>query len=98
MESVFETRCFYGQLHKIVACILPAHKLFKTTSPTCRLFAEVEMCETDNLDATLAPVTYTKMRGITVIIELTTISCVVGRVKVGSGRRWGIIDRSKGLV
>ena len=62
------------------------------------MFAEVERCETDGLDATLGPVTYTEMRGSTAIIELNAISCVVGRVKVGTGRRWGIIDRSKGLV
>ena len=77
--------------------MLPAHKLFNPT-PVRRLFAEVEMCETGGLDATLGPVTYTRMRGTTAIIELTAISCVVGRIKVGRGRRWGIVDRSKGLV
>ena len=95
--SVFETRCFYGQLHKILVCIVPESDLFED-EPVRRIFAEVERCETDGLDATLGPVTYTRMHRTTAIIELVAISCVVGRVKVGRGRRWGIIDRSKGLV
>jgi len=35
---------------------------------------------------------------MTEVIELSAISCVVGRVGFGTGQRWGIIDRSKGLV
>jgi hypothetical protein len=38
------------------------------------------------------------MRLQTHVIDLASISCVVGRVKIGTGRRWGIIDRSKNLV
>ena len=95
--SVFESRCFYGQLQMILVCILPAHPLF-TPQPVRRLLALVHTCETNGLDATLSPVTYTKMRSMTEVIELSAISCVVGRVGFGTGQCWGIIDRSKGLV
>ena len=48
-------------------------------------------------NATLGPVTYTKMlRSSSEIIELTAISC--GHVPMNGGRTWGIIDRSKDLV
>ena len=82
----------------ILVCILPVHQLFKNRRPVRRLLALVQTCETEGRDATLESVTYTKMRAYTQIIELTAISCVVGRVKVGKGKRWGIIDRSLGLV
>ena len=50
-------------------------------------------------NATLGPVTYTKMlRSSSEIIELTAISCVVGRVPMNGGRTWGIIDQRKDLV
>jgi hypothetical protein len=95
--SVFESRCFYGQLHHILVCRLPADPLF-APQPTTRLLAAVQRCDTGSADATLQQVTYTTMRPQTEVIELTAISCVVGRVKIGTGKRWGIIDQSKGLV
>jgi hypothetical protein len=76
---------------------LPAHPLFESV-PTTRLLAAVQRCDTGGADATLEYVTYTTMRPQTEVIELAAISCVVGRVKIGVGKRWGIIDRSKGLV
>ena len=38
------------------------------------------------------------LRSSSEVIELTAISCVVGRVSLDRGRAWGIVDRSKGLV
>ncbi|KAF8576135.1 hypothetical protein K439DRAFT_1367972, partial [Ramaria rubella] len=96
-KSVFETRCFYGQLHMILVCTLPADDLFEP-EPVQRLLAVMHTCETEGLDATLGPVTYTKMRSHTDVIELTAINCVVRRVKVGTGSTWGILDRSQNLV
>ncbi|KAF8581135.1 hypothetical protein K439DRAFT_1414651 [Ramaria rubella] len=95
--SIFETRCFYGQLQQILVCTLPAHELFGPL-PRRRLLALVHTCETNGFDAILGLVTYTKMRSYTDIIELTAISCVVGRVQVGCGKRLGIIDRSRDLA
>ena len=34
----------------------------------------------------------------TEVIELTAISCVVGRISLDRGRTWGIINWSKNLV
>ena len=95
--SVFESQCFHGQLHHILVCELPADPLFEAR-PVRRLFAAVQRCDTDGLDVTKESVTYTMMRPQSEVIELTAISCVVGRVRVGTGNRWGIIDRSRDLV
>jgi hypothetical protein len=76
---------------------LPAHPLFESMPTTC-LLAAVQRCNTGGADATLKYVAYMKMRPQTEVIELAAISCVVGRVKMGVGKQWGIIDRSKGLV
>ena len=97
VQPFFVPRCCYGQLQKILVCELPDHEYFANYHKR-RLFALVQSCETDGKDASLESVTYTKLEGKTRIIELTAISCVVGRVKIGTGNRWGIIDRSKGLV
>jgi hypothetical protein len=94
---IFETRCFYGQLHHILVCELPANHLFEA-GPSTSLLAAVQRCDTDGKDATAELVTYTTMRAQSEVIELTAISCVVGRVKVGTGNSWGIIDRSHDLV
>ncbi|KAF8522354.1 hypothetical protein JB92DRAFT_3110713 [Gautieria morchelliformis] len=90
---VFETQCFYGQLHMILTFILPDHKMFGA-QPSRRLLAVVQSCDTDGSDATFAPVTYRKMRTSMQVIELTAISCVIGRVPIGTTNMWGIIDRS----
>ncbi|KAF8572820.1 hypothetical protein K439DRAFT_1377412 [Ramaria rubella] len=58
--SMFETRCFYGQLQLILVCTLPTHNLFEPV-PCCRLLAVVCTCETNGFDATIGPVTYTNM-------------------------------------
>ncbi|KAF8590237.1 hypothetical protein K439DRAFT_1628130 [Ramaria rubella] len=93
-RSVVEPRCFYGQLQQILVCTLPAHELFRL-QPRRRLLALVHTCETNGFDTTLGLVTYTKVRSHTDVIELTAISCVMGRVQVGCGKQWGIIDRSR---
>ncbi|KIJ34351.1 hypothetical protein M422DRAFT_182303 [Sphaerobolus stellatus SS14] len=86
--------CCYGQLQKILVCTLPSHHFLKD-KPNRRLFALVQSCQTNYQDATLGPVTYTDMHTASRIIDLRSISCVIGRVKVGIGKgRWGIIDRS----
>jgi hypothetical protein len=94
---IFEMQCFYGQLHHIFMVKLPAHPLFESV-PTTRLLAVVQRCDTGGADVTLEYVTYTTMRPQMEVIELAAISCVVSHVKIGVGKWWGIIDRSKGLV
>jgi hypothetical protein len=58
----------------------------------------VKRCDTAGLDAMKGNITYTTMRPQSEMIGLMAISCVVGRVRVGTGNRWGIIDRSRDLV
>lgn len=93
----FELKCFYAQLEHIFSWELPEdHSL--EGSQLRKLFAVVRNCITTGLDATTKPVTYTKMATSLTVIELTAISCAIGRVKVGDGNRWGIVDRSNQWV
>lgn len=96
-ESSFVNPCCYGQLHSIPVCMLPGHTYFAKCHRH-QLFALVQSCETDEKDETLDPVTSTKMQECTQIIELSVISCAISCVKVGAGKEWGIIDRTKGMV
>ena len=74
---VFETQCFYRQLHMILACILPANRIFGP-EPMHWLFAVVQPCEMHVGDTTFDHVTYTRMQPSTKVIELTAITCTVG--------------------
>lgn len=93
----FETRCFYGQLELILSCTLKAPPVPGHDS-LHKLFGVVRTCITNGADATIEPVTYTALSSSLMVIELTTISCAIGRVKIGTGHRWGIVDRSTNWV
>jgi hypothetical protein len=69
---IFESRCFYGQLHHILVCELPADPLFEAR-PVRHLFAAVQRCDTDGLDVTKESVTYTMMRPQSEMIDLTAL-------------------------
>jgi len=58
--------------------------------------ALVEPCNTDGQDANLSSVSYKMLPPR--IIDVASISGVVGRVKIGRGKEWGIIDRSHDLL
>lgn len=60
---------------------------------TRQLLAVITPCKTDGKDATTDTVTeYTKFQE-TIITDLQSVQCVVGRVRRGT-KTWGIIDRS----
>jgi len=59
--------------------------------------ALVEPCDTNGEDANISLVSY-KNTLTPRIIDLAAIKGVVGRVKLGLGKEWGIIDRSADLL
>ncbi|KAF8511454.1 hypothetical protein JB92DRAFT_377105 [Gautieria morchelliformis] len=58
--SLFETRCFYRQLHHIFMVNLPANPLFESL-PTTGLLAAVQRCDTGGADVMLEYVTFMTM-------------------------------------
>jgi len=59
--------------------------------------ALVESCDTNGEDANISLVSY-KNTLTPRIIYLAAIKGMVGRVKIGLGKEWGIIHRSAGLL
>ncbi|KLO12796.1 hypothetical protein SCHPADRAFT_797058, partial [Schizopora paradoxa] len=89
----------YGCLLQIIACKLPPSKFWdeycRKINSRILLLGLVEACNTDGMDATERVVFYETTRAPR-IINLLTISSVIGRVKTRN--KWGIIDRSKGVA
>ena len=83
----------YGQVQSYIHVTLPAEPCLKTNHDSPVILALVTLCKTNGKDASLAPVWYQEM-GKVRAFDITTIDCVIGRVKVGN--HWGIIDRSLG--
>jgi hypothetical protein len=79
----------------ILACQLPQDDMWGTMSATTRILTLITPCVTGGKDAS---VEITKYHATTtsIITDIQTINCVVGRVKTRG--KWGIIDRSGGLV
>lgn len=94
----FTATC-YGCLEFILACTLPNSPFWqghrKKLQNETFLLGLVQPCNTDGKDATEETVFYTTTRA-SLIINLLTISSVVGRVETQRG--WGIVDRSKGVA
>lgn len=83
----------YGQVQSYVYVTLPAEPRLKTNSDSTAILALVKLCKTNGKDASLEPVWYQELETVRAF-NITTIDCVIGRIKVGD--RWGIIDRSYG--
>lgn len=89
----------YGQLKYITRITLSADKKTKKKiglQEDCDvLLGIVELCQDASGDASNRPVWYSKM-GNWIAVNISTIQCAVGRVKVG--RRWGILDLNYGCA
>ncbi|PVF91126.1 hypothetical protein CPB86DRAFT_720040 [Serendipita vermifera] len=90
-EPEFERQVFYGQLLYVVHVTYPRLR----GPPTSVLLGIVQWCKDTEGDATHERVWYSEM-GLHQAINIATVQCVVGRVKVG--RRWGILDLSFGCA
>lgn len=94
---MMEPRTFYGQLMRILVVDvkpIPTAIPPKTTSSTLVL-GVIRTCVIDS-DHRDLDIHYYKNQGRMEVVEITTIQCVVGRVKDRS--HFGIIDRSGSLA
>ncbi|KIO21332.1 hypothetical protein M407DRAFT_80502 [Tulasnella calospora MUT 4182] len=102
MPSTFERRVQYGQLHSVLVCELPKSNLLRLQESKVFLLAHITPCDTSIRrggteiwpDATQEVVSY-KDTLTSIIVDISAVEVVVGRVKYGiAEKRWGIIDRS----
>jgi hypothetical protein len=84
----FEPHDFFGQLLRILVLELPQIEGLGLDSPTTIVLAVIHNVKTE-----LHKGIYSyKDSGVIEVVDLNTIQCVVGRVKVGG--QWVILDRS----
>lgn len=103
---LLERQVRYGQLHSIMVCTLPVSNLLRLTPQSQKLFLLAYITPVDTSvqragartwpDATEEVVSYTETRETSIIVDVSSVECVVGRVKykINGRARWGIIDRS----
>ena len=92
-----EPRTFYGQLLRILVLDvkpIPTAVPPKTTNTTLVL-GVIRTCVIDS-DHSVLDIHYSKNNGRVEVVEITTIQCVVGRIK--DRGRFAIIDRSGALA
>jgi hypothetical protein len=88
----------YGQLLYIAHVTLPKNQKLKVEEDCEALLGMVRFCKDARGDASLRPVWYTDM-GVTQAVNISTIQCAVGRVRVtGTPNRWGILDVNYGCA
>ena len=84
-----ELRVLYGQLLYIARVTLPATEDIGLRRDCDALLGMVRLCKDAVGDASIRPVWYKDM-GNMIAVNISTIQCGVGRVKVGD--KWGILD------
>ncbi|KAF7348742.1 hypothetical protein MVEN_01393300 [Mycena venus] len=87
---------FYGQLQNIFVVKLPPADELNLTEETTHILAAVTQCEItakNDLD-----MHYYHKEGPLQVVDITTLQCVVGRVKTTDKRHWVIIDRSGSMA
>lgn len=83
----------YGQILRIFCIVLPAAKPLKLREKTTVFMAEIKPCDVKAEHHTL-DIHYYSDYLTPVVIEIRSIQCLVGRIRVGDGKWWAIIDRS----
>lgn len=94
----FELQAFYGQLKHIIVAQIPANPRSSLQKDEVLFLADVQSAKIEfrnDLD-----MHYFSSMGQTEVIDITSVQCLVGRVKVAVGGRydWAIIDRSGELA
>ena len=85
---------FYGQLQHIFVVEMPAAHQLGITEPEILILGAILTCdikEKNDLD-----MHYYRTHGRTEVVDITTVQCLVGRVKDRGS--WTIIDRSGNLA
>ncbi|KAJ7017219.1 hypothetical protein C8F04DRAFT_979745 [Mycena alexandri] len=92
----WQTQISYGQLERVVDCLLPKDKTLGRVSGKRRLLAIIHPCKnTRGKDASLERTGYTELANI-LVTDLQSVVAVVGRVKTRG--KWLIVDRTGGLI
>ncbi|QRV98449.1 Transposase family tnp2 [Ceratobasidium sp. AG-Ba] len=89
----------YGRLDCILALTLPPNADFGVASPQLHVLAQITVAKDAEGDASVELVSYTKF-GKTIILDVTSIKCAVGRIETKAKNRrgeWVIIDRDDSL-
>ncbi|QRV91989.1 Transposase family tnp2 [Ceratobasidium sp. AG-Ba] len=88
-----------GRLDCILALTLPPNPDFGVASPQLHVLAQITVAKDAEGDASVELVSYTKF-GKTIILDVTSIKCAVGRIETKAKNRrgeWVIIDRDDSL-
>jgi hypothetical protein len=96
-----ETVTHYGKLEHIMTITFPeSHKSLQPSGPANSIFALIHRCILKEDDPQLASLDvhfFSKEKQSFDVIDITSVQCLVGRVKAG-GNNWAIIDRSGKLA
>ena len=88
----FELQNYFGQLQRILVLELPSTPQLNLAMPTTVILALIK-----NVKATLTDnIYYYKGTGVDEVVDLTTVQCVVGRIR--DREEWAIIDRSDNVA
>ncbi|KAI8998957.1 hypothetical protein BD414DRAFT_407127 [Trametes punicea] len=91
---VLEGRTFFGQLQHIISFPFLSRPADLSAAPDNLLLGVIQQCVIEERNEDLDIHYYSKMGGVEVV-DLTTIQCLVGRIR--DRHRWAIIDRSGSL-
>ncbi|KAJ6578960.1 hypothetical protein B0H10DRAFT_2236012 [Mycena sp. CBHHK59/15] len=89
---------FYGQLQNIFVVKLPISDELGLKDETTLILAAVHRCETYARKDVDLDIHYYQKEGRLEVVDMTSIQCLVGRVKTTNGKDWAIIDRSGSLA
>ncbi|KAJ7258664.1 hypothetical protein C8J57DRAFT_1436814 [Mycena rebaudengoi] len=87
---------FYGQLQNIFVLTLPVAPALGLEKETTLILAAVRRCDIEfknDMD-----MHYYRKEGAIEVVDVTSIQCLVGRVRTTNQRHWVIIDRSGDLA
>ena len=90
-----ETVTYYGKLEHITITLPPGHENLQSSGPANSIVALAHMCILKEDDPQLASLDihfFSKERQSFDVIDITSVQCLVGRVKTGNS--WAIIDQS----
>jgi hypothetical protein len=88
----YETRSYYGQLQHLVTIRLPAAAQYGLFEPTLFALGAIRRCDTGKFSNALEVPMY-EQYGEFEVVDLSTLQCLVGRVKVNE-HLWAVIDRT----
>jgi len=83
---------FFGQLKRILLVELPLAQELNVAAPTTVILALIQEVKATLRDG----IYYYKEFGVEEVVDLSTVQCVVGRIR--DRAEWAIVDRSDSTV